>query len=147
LPDVEKRDPLSHLPGYALRRAANAMMSELNLRLAPTGLRVSDASVLLLVAGRDTMTSSDIGKALDIQRANMVPLLRRLTAAGLVARQPIDRKSSAIVLTPAGEVQLERIRGIIDEFETYLLGLIPARHRDHLLPALNALWQSGASGE
>ena len=67
------RDPLAELPGYALRRAANAMMSELSTRLTAIDLRISDASVLLLLSGGETLTSSDSGRMLDIQRANMVP--------------------------------------------------------------------------
>lgn len=133
-------DPLAELPGYALRRAANAMMSELATRLAGIDLRISDASVLLLLSSERTMTSSDIGRMLDIQRANMVPLLNRLEAAGLIAREPLDRKSMAIVLSPGGRDKLKQVRKITAAFENDLLQRIPAEHRDHLLPALNALW-------
>ena len=97
--------PLSGLPGYALRRAANAMMVELGERLAEAGLRVSDATVLMLAGDGARPAASHIGKTLDIERANMVPLLDRLEVAGLVAREPIDRKSLAIVLTDAGEAR------------------------------------------
>jgi len=133
-------DPLAELPGYALRRAANAMMSELSARLAEIDLRISDASVLLLLSGERTMTSSDIGRMLDIQRANMVPLLNRLEAAGLIAREPLDRKSMAIVLSEGGRDKLKQVRRITTAFENDLMQRIPAEHRDHLLPALNALW-------
>lgn len=133
-------DPLAELPGYALRRAANAMMGELSTRLAGIDLRISDAAVLLLLSGGQTMTSSDIGRVLDIQRANMVPLLNRLEDASLIAREPLDRKSLAIVLSPAGRDKLKPVRKIIAKFEEDLLQRIPAEHRDHLLPALNALW-------
>jgi DNA-binding MarR family transcriptional regulator len=132
-------DPLSGLPGYALRRAANAMVAELSGRLAPISLRVSDASVLLLVGDRQDMTSSEIGKILDIQRANMVPLLNRLESMGLIRREPIDRKSQAIVLTEAGHERLKEARAIIQKFEKDLLARIPALHRPHFLPALQAL--------
>ncbi|MBU6267903.1 MAG: winged helix DNA-binding protein [Sphingomonadales bacterium] len=136
LPDV---DPLSNLPGYALRRAANAMMAELATRLGAAELRISDASVLLLIAGRDDMTSSEIGKVLDIQRANMVPLLGRLETAGLIHRVPLDRKSQAIVLTDAGEARLAQVRRITDDFESDLMARIPSEHRPHFVPALQAL--------
>ncbi len=132
-------DPLGQLPGYALRRAAQAMMAELGQRLAPLDLRISDASVLLLVGTRRDMTSSEIGKALDIQRANMVPLLNRLESAGLIGREPIDRKSQAIVLSPAGMARLEQVRTITNRFEADLLARIPAPHRSHFVPALQAL--------
>jgi len=134
-------DPLASLPGYALRRAANAMMAELTGLLAAAGLRVSEASVLMLAGERDDMTSSEIGRMLDIQRANMAPLISRLEAAGLVGRVPLDRKSSAIVLTDAGRVRLAEVRAITDRFEAGLMARIPAEHRAHLLPALDALWR------
>lgn len=131
---------LSHLPGFMLRRAANMMMSELAARLATLELKISDASVLLLLAdGRDNMTSSEIGKLLDIQRANMVPLLNRLEAAGLIEREPIDRKSQAILLTVAGQARLVAVRQVVDLFEDDLMARIPDEHRAHFLPALRAL--------
>lgn len=134
-------DPLAELPGYALRRAANAMMSELSARLATIDMRISDASVLLLLSGGETLTSSDIGRMLDIQRANMVPLLNRLETAGLIAREPLDRKSLAIVLGPEGSAKLKQVRKITNQFEHDLLKRIPDEHRDHFVPALNALWR------
>lgn len=133
-------NPLSELPGYALRRAANAMMAELAARLEPLGLRISEVSVMLLIAGRRDMTSSEIGKVLDIQRANMAPLLARLEAAGLIRREPLDRKSQAILLSAEGERRLQKIHAITLAFEQDLLDRIPAAHRPHLLPALQALF-------
>ena len=134
-------DPLAELPGYALRRAANAMMAELSGRLGALDLRISDASVLLLIDGNDQLTSSDIGRMLDIQRANMVPLLNRLESAGLIAREPLDRKSLAIVLTDTGRERLRQVRKVTAKFEKDLLARVPEEHRDHLVPALNALWR------
>jgi DNA-binding MarR family transcriptional regulator len=134
-------DPLADLPGYALRRAANAMMNELSIRLSAVDLRISDASVLLLLDGNRQLTSSDIGRVLDIQRANMVPLLNRLEAAGLIAREPLDRKSLAIVLTASGLEKLRQVRRITAAFEKDLLARVPEAHRDHLVPALNSLWR------
>lgn len=134
-------DPLSGLPGYALRRAANAMMAELGERLAGESLRVWDATVLMLAGDDARPTASQIGQELDLKRANMVSLLDRLEVAGLIAREPIDHKSLAIVLTPAGEAKLARVRTIIARFETTLIDKVPEPHRDHLLPALDALWR------
>jgi DNA-binding MarR family transcriptional regulator len=76
---------------------------------------------------------------LDIQRANMVPLLARLDIAGLITRQPLDRKSQAIILTAHGLATLAQVQHITDIFEGDLLERIPAEHRPHLVPALNAL--------
>jgi len=139
LEDALTENPLSDLPGYALRRAAQTMMAELSSRLTEVNLRISDASVLLLLAERSDMTSTEIGAMLDIQRANMVPLLSRLESAGLIRREPIDRKSQAIVLTSAGRERLRKVQAITAAFERDLLDRIPQEHRSHLVPALKAL--------
>jgi DNA-binding MarR family transcriptional regulator len=134
-------DPLPSLPGYALRRAANATAAELSARLGELGLRQSDASVLILIAANPGVTSSAIGRALDIQRANMVPLLNKLDTAGLIERVAIDKKSRGLELTPLGKKRLGEARKVIDTFENELLARIPQQHRVHLLPALEALWR------
>jgi len=114
-PESITADPLAALPGYVLRRAANAMMAELANRLSAIDVR------------------------LDIQRANMVPLLNRLEGAGLIERRPLDRKSQAIVLTAAGEKRLAEVRKVTNSFEDDLLARIPAAHRPHFVPALQSL--------
>ena len=135
------RDPLPSLPGYALRRAANATAAELSARLAPLALRQSDVSVMILVAENPGVTASAIGRALDIQRANMVPLLKRLEEAGLIERSPIDKKSRGLELTALGGKQLAAARAVVERFETELIERVPPDHRAHLLPALEALWR------
>ena len=134
-------DPLIRFPGYALRRAANATAAELSARLAALDLRQSDASMLMLVASNPGATSSALGRALGVERANMVPLLKRLDEAGLIGREAIDGKSQGLRLTPAGLRRLAEARKIIEAFEAELLARVPAEHRDHLLPALNAIWR------
>ena len=135
------QDPLVSLPGYALRRAANATAAELAARLAPLELRQSDVSLLMLVEANPGTTSSALGRQLDIQRANMVPILKRLEDAGLIERAPIDGKSQGLALSAAGREKLAEGRRVIERFERELIGRVPAKHRAHLLPALNALWR------
>lgn len=128
-------------PGYSLRRASHAMTAELVQRLAPLELRLVDATVLLLIGENPEITASAVGRALDIQRANMVPLLKRLEDAGLVERAPIDGKSQSLTLTEAGKARHDQARATIFRFEDELLARIPEEHRSHLIPALDALWR------
>ena len=136
---TKPRNSVEGLPGFMLRRAANAAMAELAARLQPLELRVTDSAILLLIADRTDLTASLIGRTLDIQRANMVPILFRLEGAGLIERCPIDGKSQAIVLTRQGEERLSAVRRIVEIFEADLLDRIPAQHREHFAPALAAL--------
>lgn len=134
-------DPMAHYPGYSLRRAANATAAQLSAQLGAIGLKQVDASVLLQVDANPVITASALGRQLDIQRANMVPLLKRLEDAGLIARNPIDGKSQGLVLTEQGHAMLAQARTIIEAFEAELFARIPQEHRNHLLPALDALWR------
>ncbi|MGV3633345.1 MAG: MarR family winged helix-turn-helix transcriptional regulator [Pseudorhodoplanes sp.] len=130
---------LYRLPGYLLRRSAQAWMGRLTERLSPLDLRISDASALLLIGERTDMTSSEIGKNLDIKSANMAPLLGRLESQGLIARAPIDGKSQAVRLTESGHKYLKKVRTITSQLEQDILAAIPETHRDHFVPALRAL--------
>ena len=76
---------------------------------------------------------------LDIQRANMVPVLKRLE--GLIERVPIDGKSQGLELSQAGRARLGEARKVVEAFEAALLARVPEEHRAHLLPALEALWR------
>ena len=135
------RDPLKHLPGYSLRRAASTVMGELVARLEPLGLRFTEAAALLLVEANPRITASQLGRMLDIQRANMVPLVARLEKSGLWAREPIDGKSHGLRLSTPGEALLTKAKAVIAEFETSLLERVPEQHRAHFKPALDALWR------
>ncbi len=135
------KDPLASYPGYVLRRAAHASGAELTARLEPLGLRQSDVSMLILIEANPGITASALGRMLDIQRANMVPILKRMEDAELIAREAIDGKSVGLELTRAGTAKLSKARAVIDAFEAELLERVPVEHRNHLLPALNALWR------
>jgi DNA-binding MarR family transcriptional regulator len=132
--------PLRNLPGFALRRAASAMMAEFGAHLEPLKLRISDASALLLIKANPGLTASQLGRLLDIQRANMVPLLARIETAALIERKQLDGKSHSLGLTALGKIRVKQVEAAVTEFETALLARIPEPHRDHLKPALDALW-------
>lgn len=138
-------DPLSSLPGYVLSRAAAASLAELNRGLAKIGLRHSDVSLLILVKANPRLTQSDAGKLLDIQRANMVPLVSRLLELSLISKEPVDGRSQGLLLTSKGKKLLKEAQAIVDHHEVQLQLSIPERLRPHLLPILHALWDSSRS--
>jgi DNA-binding MarR family transcriptional regulator len=117
------------------------MMAEFAARIEPLGLRIADVSALLVIGANPGVTASQLGRALDIQRANMVPLLNRIEDAGLLIRRPLDGKSHSLHLTEAGAAKLANARATITTFEDWLVNRVPAQHRDHLKPALDALWR------
>ncbi len=135
------KDILVNLPGYALRRASAAMLSDLSTALEPLNLRPTDASALVLIGGNSGTTPSSLGRALGIQRANMVPLIARLEELDLVDRTALDGRSYGLNLTELGKRRCLAVQEIFETHEERLLQRIPSEHRAHFLPALRALWQ------
>ncbi len=142
---TEIADPLTALPGYVLRRASVAALARFNERLEPLGLRHTDAAFLLLVEANPGVSQSEAGRQLEIQRANMVPLVARLERRGLIRRRRIDGRSQGLQLARAGVALMPHIRDVIAANEAALLENVPARLRRHVLPVLLALWRSSAA--
>ncbi len=137
-------DPLLELPGYLLKRASAAALNSLNHRLAALELRHTDVSLLLLIRTNPGITQSQAGRMLDIQRANMVPLVARLEKRGLLRRTPVDGRSRAIRLTAAGRTLAKKSLAVVRAFERDLLDRVPAKLRQAVQPILLALWRGAA---
>jgi DNA-binding MarR family transcriptional regulator len=135
------KDPLAKLPGYVLRRASSAVLTELNQRLEPLKLRHADAAFLLLIDGAPGISQSEAGRILEIQRANMVPFVSRLERRGLIDRTKVDGRPQALRLTAAGRAMLAKTRRVIGSFEASLMNRVPEKMRPMVLPILMALWK------
>jgi DNA-binding MarR family transcriptional regulator len=133
-------DPLANLPGYVLRRASASALAGLNRRLAPLGLRHVDASLLLILGSQPGTTQSEAGRLLDIQRANMVPIVARLETRGLVERRRVDGRSQGLYLSGEGEALCAQVRAAVDAHEAAMLAAVPAGLRGQVLTVLSALW-------
>lgn len=112
--DSRLMSPLDELLGYRLRRASMAMMGDLVGALRPHGLSVGEASFLILVDANPGCRQSDVGRALEIKRANLTPLVGRMKARGLVVDAPIDGRSLSLTLTESGHALCgEMLSGVI----------------------------------
>jgi DNA-binding MarR family transcriptional regulator len=135
------KDPLRSLPGYALRRASNAMLQDFGQRLAPLNLKPTEASIILLIKENSNITQSDIGRMLDIQRANMTPITARLEERGIVLRERVDGRSQALRLSPAGIALAVKVQSAVIAHEDQLLARVKPALRDSFLSALSDLWE------
>ncbi|HTX05832.1 MAG TPA: MarR family transcriptional regulator [Steroidobacteraceae bacterium] len=133
-------DPLKDLPGYALRRASAAVMAGLADRLAVLDLRPSEASVLLVIDANPGLTQSQIGRLLDIARANMAPLTARLAARDLIVRESAGGRSHGLTLSDSGRRLTKKAQRIVAELEAELLQRIPRAERAAFLRALQAVF-------
>ena len=133
-------DPLLSLTGYVLRRASLASQAILGQRLAPLELRPYEATLLLLVEASPGVTQSEAGRLLDIQRANMVPVVARLVARGLIQRKPVDGRSQGLWVTRSGQSLMRKVQRIVATDEAALMRRVPEEMQQMVLPILMALW-------
>ena len=135
-------DPMKDYPGYSLRRASAVNMAKLARRLAAIDLRPTEATVLMVIDANPNISQSEIGKMLDIARANMAPLVSGLADRKLVKGQPIDGRSYGLVLTDSGTSIAAKARRAVATHEEELLARIPATQRKAFLAALRKLWSA-----
>jgi DNA-binding MarR family transcriptional regulator len=130
--------PLDALLGYRLRRASMAMMGDLIETLRPYGLSAGEASLLIMVGANPGCRQSEVGRALEIKRANLTPLIGRLKTRGLMRDAPIDGRSLSLDLTSEGttlrDALLARVLASDRKFRKRL-----ALEEKALLAALEAL--------
>lgn len=105
---------------FALAAASRSVIALYRPVLEPMGLTHPQYLVMLALWERSPRTVADISSALLLEPATLSPLLKRLEAAGLVARDrhPDDDRALAIRLTDAGlalRAHAERVPGRIVE--------------------------------
>jgi len=132
-------DPLANYPGYLLRRASAVAMANLAKRLKRLDLSPTEATILNVIDANPNANQSDIGRLLDIARANMAPLVSRLAGRKLIERQPVDKRSHGLVLTRTGRNLTSKIKKVFAEHETALLARIPEVQREVFFSAVRAL--------
>jgi DNA-binding MarR family transcriptional regulator len=132
-------DPLAEFPGYALRRASNAMMGLLSKRLNALRLSTTDASILILIHANVNLKQTELCRLLDIKPANMTPRIARMEATGMIFRAKIDGRSNGLMLTPTGEELRRDAWEIMHDHETKLMARVAPEDADHLVPALRTL--------
>jgi DNA-binding MarR family transcriptional regulator len=138
-------DPMSDYPGYLLRRASALAMARLGKHLKVLHLNPTDATVLNVIDANPNSKQSEIGRMLDIARANMAPLVSRLADRDLIERQPVDGRSHGLVLSRAGRALIPRIKSAFAEHEEALMRAIPASQRRAFVAALRAMLKEAAA--
>jgi len=102
-------------PGALLVIAARTGQELARRRLAPLGLTVQMCGVLNYLAQGAT-SQHELGEQLGIDRTTVVELIDQLEKQGVVKRHrnPSDRRSYALVLTPRGRTFQKRAASAFD---------------------------------
>ena len=102
---------------FALYAASRAMTARYRPLLDAIGLTYPQYLVMMLLWEEDNQTVGQLGARLSLDSGTLSPLLKRLTAAGLVTRhrRVEDERSVSIALTDAGLALRDRSVRISEE--------------------------------
>ena len=95
---------------FALYAASRALTARYRPQLDAIGLTYPQYLVMMLLWEEDNQTVGQLGTRLNLDSGTLSPLLKRLTAAGLVTRhrRVEDERSVSIALTEQGRSLRER---------------------------------------
>jgi DNA-binding MarR family transcriptional regulator len=135
--------------GYLLHRAAQLSARAIDDQLAPHGLEKRHFGILCALHTSGPRSQGWLGEYLGIDRTTMVQLVDGLEAKGFVERQrnPADRRSYALTLTPAGAQAWERARGELERSEDLVLDGLDEDDRDTLRALLARIVQAQERAE
>ncbi|MFW3172264.1 MarR family winged helix-turn-helix transcriptional regulator [Geodermatophilus sp. CPCC 206100] len=102
---------------FALYAASRAITARYRPLLDAIGLTYPQYLVMMLLWEEDNQTVGQLGARLFLDSGTLSPLLKRLTAAGLVTRnrRVDDERSVSIALTDAGRALRDRAEAISGE--------------------------------
>lgn len=129
---------LDDLMGYNLRRAHGVQKQRFATVFEPLGIRPVTLSVLGTIYEKPSITQADLGKQLNIKRANMAPVMAELEGRGLITRRTCDsdRRAQVVALTPAGLKFTLQLLDLHRRLEDDLARALGRRERDQLLQLL-----------
>lgn len=131
--------------GYGLKRAFNAVQSDLTATLAPFRLRMVTFSVLALIGENDGIRQSDLAEVTSIERPNLVLVIDELERAKLVLRMraPDDRRAYELRLTPKGREVLAEARAAVAAHDHQMTAGMTKADRDALIAVLRKIELNG----
>lgn len=131
-------DLLDDSLGYALKRAQVRAYDLMFQCLGPEALSPGRMTALSLIGGQPGISQSALAEQLKVNRASVVKVIDTLEALGFVERRATagDRRSHALVLTAAGEDELQTLHGQIRRYEQALAENLSAEERQQLLALL-----------
>lgn len=129
------------LVGYNLRRAYAVHMQRFVAVFGRLNIRPVQFTLLSHLFNNPGLNQSQMGKALDIQRANLVTLLDELETRELVQREmdPNDRRSRVVNLTQDGKQLTEKLFELHELMERDLDKHLGKEQRLQLVELLKAI--------
>lgn len=136
------QEMLLSLVGYNCRRAYLSIMPLFHERMSEYDLRAVDFSVLSLLHANPNITQKRLSNAINVSPPNLAILLDRLEARGLLLRQrnPLDKRSQTLILTPGGERMAGQAEQTVSKLEAEATSALSNAERQQLLVLLQKIF-------
>lgn len=130
------------LVGYNCRRAYLSIMPLFHERMSEYDLRAVDFSVMSLLHANPNITQKRLSNAINVSPPNLAILLDRLEARGLLLRQrnPLDKRSQTLILTPGGERLARQAEQTVSKLEAEATSALTNAERQQLLALLQKIF-------
>lgn len=131
---------LESFVGYNLRRAAARQRERFRAVFDRYDIRPVQLTVLALIRDSTPLKQAELGKALEMKRANVVTVLDELQERGLITREldENDRRSYVLYLTPAGKRLTTKLLSLHAKLEKDLARSFGHKELDKLVDLLQA---------
>ena len=125
---------------FNLRKAARAVTSLYDGVLQPTGLRSTQATLLMAIASAGTATISQLAEVLVMDRTTLARNLKLLEARRLISIKPgQDQRTRVVHVTELGRQALLRALPLWEQAQRQVTAALGARQLDQLFGSLDAL--------
>jgi len=121
-----------------LRRAARLVTNYYDKLLEPAGLRVSQATVLVVLYRDGVQTINEMAEKLELDRTTLARNLKPLAHQGLLNIVPgSDQRTRVVALTPEGEAALLKVLPLWEQTQSYMVEGIGEANASLLLAQLS----------
>ncbi len=122
-----------------LRRAARLVTNYYDKLLEPAGLRVSQATVLVVLYLGGEQTINEMAEKLELDRTTLTRNLKPLAQQGLLTIAPgsSDQRTRVVELTPDGEAALLKVLPLWEQTQSYMVEGIGKANASLLLQQLS----------
>jgi DNA-binding MarR family transcriptional regulator len=156
-PRVDTTDPnrtealdltaLQQTPGFMIRILQIQIFEDFFEYFSPVGLSPAEHSSLITIRDNPSVTQSELASALRIQLPNLVKILLKLEANGLIKRKRSSRDKRAVELTlsSSGEKAAAQASKMADAFNRMTLSPLSESEQKQFLGMLGRLVHAQAN--
>jgi DNA-binding MarR family transcriptional regulator len=141
--DALDQGTLLRLVGYNCQQAYLNIFALFMQRMAQYELRPVDYTILTLANANPDLGLKRLAHAIKVSPPNLTPLLDRLEKRGLVVRKrnPADKRSQVLALTPEGKRLCEAADKAVFELEYEATAMLADDERAELLRLLQKIFR------